>query len=53
MKTFVYPYQGASVRPVDRWREEPRKADLIRVSERYDTKIVSNTAGYLIKNAVA
>jgi hypothetical protein len=53
MKTFVYPYQGSAIRPVDRWREEPRKADLIRVSERYDTKIVSNTAGYLIKNAVA
>lgn len=51
-KTFVYPY-GNDVRPVDRWREEPRKADLFRESYRYDLKIVSNTAGYLIKNAVA
>jgi hypothetical protein len=53
IKTFYFPYQGSSIRPVDRWREEPRKADLVRVSERYDVKIVSNTAGYLIKNAVA
>lgn len=52
-KTFVYPYQGASIRPVDRWREEGRKADVIRVSQRYDIKCVSNTAGYLIKAAVA
>lgn len=53
MKTFYYPYQGTSIRPVDRWREEGRKADLIRVSQRYDIKIVSNNAGYLIKDAVA
>lgn len=53
IKTFVYPYQGSSIRPVDRWREEPRKADLIRVSQRYDYKVVSNTAGYLIKDVVA
>lgn len=52
-KTFVYPYQGTTSRPVDTWREEPRKADLYRVSMRYDLKIVSNTAGYLIKDAVA
>lgn len=53
IKSFYFPYQGSDIRPVDRWREEARKADLIRVSERYDIKIVSNTAGYLIKNAVA
>jgi hypothetical protein len=53
MKSFVYPYQGTSIRPVDRWREEPRKADVIRVSQRYDLKVVSNTAGYLIKDVVA
>ena len=51
-KTFMYPYQGKK-RPVDTWREESRKADLFRASERYDLKIVSNTGGYLIKNAVA
>jgi hypothetical protein len=53
IKTFVYPYQGSTTRPVDSWREEPRKADLFRVSMRYDIKVVSNTAGYLIKAAVA
>lgn len=52
-KTFVYPYNGSVQRPVDRWREEPRKADLFRTSMRYDLKVVSNTAAYLIKAAVA
>jgi len=49
-KTFCQPYP-AGIRPVDRWREEPRKSDLFRVSWKYDLKVVSNTAGYLIKNA--
>ena len=44
---------------VDRWREDPRKRDVIRTTRRYDLKLValdSNSktiAGYLIKNAVA
>lgn len=49
---------------VDRWREDPRKSDLIRCSRRYDHKFVAQgdaegadagkaIAGYLIKNAVA
>src|SRR5678816_37672 len=52
-KTFVYPYSDTVVRPVDTWREEPRKADLFRVSFRYDIKIVSNVAGYLYKSVIA
>jgi hypothetical protein len=52
-RTFVYPYNDSVTMPVDRWREEPRKADLIRASYRYDLKIVSNIAGYLIKAAIA
>jgi hypothetical protein len=49
---------------VDRWREEPRKSDLIRASRRYDLKLVAqgepgsadagkSIAGYLIKAAIA
>jgi hypothetical protein len=49
---------------VDRWREEPRKSDLIRVSRAYDLKLVAQgdpgtadagkaIAGYVIKAAVA
>jgi hypothetical protein len=49
---------------VDRWREEPRKSDLIRASRRYDLKLVAQgdpgssdagkaIAGYLIKAAIA
>src|SRR6266576_1252170 len=50
-KTFAQIYPDGSTRPTDRWREEPRKADIIRVSYKWDLKIVSALAGYLIKNA--
>lgn len=50
-KTFAQLYPDGSVRPTDKWREEPRKADLIRTSYKYDIKIVSPEAGYLITNA--
>jgi hypothetical protein len=49
-KTFEQPYP-AGARPTDRWREEPRKSDLFRVSWKYDLKIVSSQAGYIIKTA--
>lgn len=52
-KTFCQKYPNGEIRPVDRWREEGRKSDLVRVSQKYDTKIVSSIAGYLIKNAFA
>lgn len=51
-KTFAQLYPDGTTRPVDRWREENRKSDLVRVSQKYDIKIVSDTAGYLIKNAI-
>ena len=51
-KTFAQVYPDGSIRPSDKWREEPRKSDIVRVSQNYDLKIVSNVAGYLIKNAV-
>lgn len=51
-KTFQFPYGSGETRPTEKWREEPRKSDLVRVSWRYDTKIVSPTAGYIIKTAV-
>jgi len=50
-KTFAWIYPDGSTRPTDRWREEPRKSDLVRVSWNYDTKIVSGSAGYLIQTA--
>lgn len=50
-KTFAQVYPDGTVRPTDRWREEPRKADLIRTSYKYDMKITSSVAGYLIKDA--
>lgn len=52
-KTFAFTYPNGATRPTDRWREEPRKADLVRTSFAYDLKIVSALAGYLIQTAVA
>jgi hypothetical protein len=50
-KTFAQRYPDGSTRPVDRWREEGRKSDLVRVSYKWDLKVTSSTAGYLIKDA--
>lgn len=35
------------------WRQQPERADYIRVSDKYQAKIISNVAGYLMANAVA
>jgi hypothetical protein len=50
-KTFAQVYPDGTIRPTDRWREEGRKADIVRTSFKYDLKIVSSIAGYLIQNA--
>ena len=52
-KTFAMPYPDGNIRTVDRWREEPRKSDLVRVSQKYDLKITASSAGYIIQTAVA
>lgn len=55
---------GGSVQYVDRWREEKRKSDLVRVCRYYDLKLVAKgdggvgvadkaIGGYLIKTAIA
>lgn len=50
-KTFAVPYPDGTIGPVDRWREEGRKSDLVRKSMRYDAKVTSGMAGYVIKTA--
>ena len=50
-KTFAEIYPDGSTKPTDRWREESRKADIVRTSFKYDLKIVSSVAGYLVQNA--
>ena len=56
---FVWRYPGGGEQVTDRWREEQRKSDLVRVSRRYDLKFVAKNAsdkaiaGYVIKAAVA
>lgn len=63
LKIPAYGYEFVWGRQaVDRWREDPRKSDVIRVSRRYDHKFVAlgegaeagkAIAGYVIKAAVA
>lgn len=50
-KTFAQRYPDGTTRPTDRWREEGRKSDLVRTSWKYDLKITSSIAGYVIKDA--
>ena len=50
-KTFSRRYPDGTIGPVDRWREEGRKSDLVRKSMAYDVKVTSGMAGYIIKTA--
>lgn len=50
-KTFAQRYPDGSTRPTENWREENRKSDLHRTSYKYDYKLTTPAAGYLIKTA--
>jgi hypothetical protein len=56
---FTWNYAAGQQQVVDRWRENHRKCDLIRMQRRYDLKLPAQdangktVAGYLIKTAVA
>lgn len=50
-KTFAQRYLDGTLRPTEKWREEPRKSDIVRSNYKYDLKVVSNVAGYVIKTA--
>lgn len=52
-KTFAQIYPNGTTKPTDSWYVQGRKVDIVRTSYKYDIKIVSGVAGYLIKNAVA
>lgn len=52
-KTFYFPFNQGGLRTVDSWREQDKKGDVVRCSTRYDVKVVSGSAGYLFKTAVA
>jgi hypothetical protein len=51
--TFVWTLAPGSLngRLVESWREERRKADMIRVQKYYDQKLIAPSAGYLWQNA--
>lgn len=56
---FVWGYGGGTPQAVDRWREERRKSDVIRIMRRYDLKFIGvdssgdTLVGFLFKAAVA
>jgi hypothetical protein len=55
---FVWGINGQQ-QVVDRWREDPRKSDVVRCSRRYDLKLTGHDGdgllltAYLIKDAIA
>lgn len=53
--TFAWSQAAGSLRghSVQTWREERRKATMIRVQKYYDIKLVAPTAAYRIRNAVS
>lgn len=56
---FVWGYGGGMPQAVDRWREENRKSDIVRLARRYDLKLTAldanskSIAGYLLKAVIA
>lgn len=57
---FVWRYSGGQSQVAERWRNNERKSDIVRVSRRYDLRMVAvdsgtggSIAGYLIRDAVA
>jgi hypothetical protein len=56
---FVWGYRGSTPMVTERWRDEDRVSDIVRVRRRYDIKMVAldslgkSIAGYVIKAAVA
>jgi len=50
-KTFAQLYPDGSTRPTDRWREDGRMSDMVRTHWKWDIKLTSSIAGYLIKDA--
>lgn len=53
--TFSWAQAGGSLRgtSVGTWREESRKATVVRVQKYYDLKLVAPGAAYLIRNAIS
>jgi hypothetical protein len=50
-KTFAQIYPDGSTRPTDRWRDDDRASDMVRTHWKWDIKITSSIAGYIIKDA--
>lgn len=59
MYEFNWRYPSGASMPTERWFDEDRDSDIVRVRRRYDLKFISidgtgkSIGGYLVKNAVA
>ena len=49
---FASVFRRIGWRKTEMWREDPRRCDLIRVSDKYQVLGISNVAGFLFQNAV-
>ena len=50
--SFGYIFRLAGFPLVERWRDDTTRSDWIRVSDKYDIKVVAPVAGYLLQNVV-
>jgi hypothetical protein len=51
--SYGYIFRLAGFPLVERWRDDATRSDWIRVSDKYDVKVIAPVAGYLLKNVVA
>ena len=52
-RTLGFTYQMKAPRYVDGWRDEDRRGDYIRVTDKFDQQLIDVNCGYLIKDCVA
>jgi hypothetical protein len=50
--SFGYLFRRKGYRMVERWRDDPLRSDWIRVSDKYDIRVISPYAGYLLQSVV-
>jgi hypothetical protein len=50
--SYGYIFRIAGFPLVERWRDDATRSDWIRVSDKYDIKVIAPVAGYLLKNVI-
>jgi hypothetical protein len=50
--SYGYVFRLSGYPLVERWREDAVRSDWIRVSDKYDVKVIAPVAGYLLRNVI-